>query len=355
MAAEDKAKKRVLVLGAGGYVGRHLVATLGRTDWALPVAAVRPMPAAASALPSVKLLSYDARSPSALDGRLGDIDCVVNCVAGDASSMVKSAQHLFAALPGRALSASSTWSSMVVHGATGLVDEDAPITRGGDDYTGRRLRASSSPALTRDPGGDVVVLRLASIYGPAASSGRGEIGQLLAAGRIGDLGPAGDGCCNRIYIDDMISAIMQALVRPGLAGEAFNVSNANPETWNQYFVRFGRRLGSTPIKRIFPSIVSHRNQGDRPDPQSGRVGGSARGGERFPPARDNLTLGLQAYGDAKSSSMSKRADARLCFPGHRSMKGSWRPRTGSIPRSLNLDERPTGQRLGDRRVEAPGR
>lgn len=88
MAAEDKAKKRVLVLGAGGYVGRHLVATLSRTDWALPVAAVRSMPAAASALPSVKLLSYDARSPSALDGRLGDIDCVVNCVAGDASSMV---------------------------------------------------------------------------------------------------------------------------------------------------------------------------------------------------------------------------------------------------------------------------
>ena len=39
-------KQRVLVLGAGGFVGRHVMAALATSDWATPVAAVRRSPIA---------------------------------------------------------------------------------------------------------------------------------------------------------------------------------------------------------------------------------------------------------------------------------------------------------------------
>jgi nucleoside-diphosphate-sugar epimerase len=243
--------KRVLVLGANGYVGSRLVEALRRADWASPVAAIRPRKAQRWALPGIDARPYEARNPSSLEGALADIDCVVNCVAGDPKSMVMSARHLFAAALTSCVERVVHISSMVVYGgATGIVDEQSPIAAEGGDYAQAKLAAEQLARDFSQRGGNVVVLRPSCIYGPGSEQWTGRIGRLLRAGRIGDLGPAGDGLCNLIYIDDVVSAVLQALRRPGLDGETFNVSNANPETWNRYFVRFGRAIGATPIRRL---------------------------------------------------------------------------------------------------------
>lgn len=313
IAAERNVKKRVLVLGASGYVGSHLVATLSRTDWASPVAAIRSRPAAASAFPSVDFVPYEARSTSGLEERLGNIDSVVNCVAGDATSMVMSAQHLFAALRRSPVQRVVHLSSMVVYGsATGLVGENAPITQGVDDYTRAKVASEQLAGNYARSGGDVVILRPSCIYGPGSEQWTRRIGRLLDAGRIGDLGPAGDGCCNLIYIDDMVSAIMQALVRPGLAGEAFNVSNANPETWNQYFVRLGRASGSTPIKRISSLSLAIETKVIGPTLKVAELAGRRLGVARYrlPPAISPSLASLWRH-DIQLD--ERKADARLCF------------------------------------------
>jgi nucleoside-diphosphate-sugar epimerase len=165
--------------------------------------------------------------------------------------MVMSARHLFATALALRVERVVHISSMVVYGeATGLVDEQSPIASEGGDYAQAKVAAERLARDFSQRGGNVVVLRPSCIYGPGSEQWTGRIGRLLRAGRIGDLGLAGDGCCNLIYIDDMASAVLQALRRPGLDGEAFNVSEPDPETWNHYFVRFGRALGATPIRRI---------------------------------------------------------------------------------------------------------
>ena len=46
-------KQRIVVLGAGGFIGRHIVSALAASDWAAPVAAAH---RAAGGTPGVETL-----------------------------------------------------------------------------------------------------------------------------------------------------------------------------------------------------------------------------------------------------------------------------------------------------------
>jgi nucleoside-diphosphate-sugar epimerase len=155
-------------------------------------------------------------------------------------------------------------------------------------------------------------LRPSCIYGPGSEQWTRRIGRLLLGRRIGDLGPAGDGCCNLIYIDDMINAVLQALIRPGLAGEVFNVSSANAETWNQYFIRLGRALGATPIKRISPLSLTIETKLVGPTLKVLELAGRRLGANGFrPPAVISPSLARLWRHDIQLD--ERKADARLCF------------------------------------------
>ena len=283
--------KTVLVLGASGYVGSRLVEALRRTDWATPVAGMRPRTVRGATPPGIEVRTYEARNPSSLEATLVNIDCVVNCVAGDPGSMIMSARHLFAAALGTRVERVVHISSMVVYGgATGVVDEQSPIAAGGGGYTRAKLAGERLARDYSQRGGKVVVLRPSCIYGPGSEQWTGLIGRLLRARRIGDLGPAGDGCCNLIYIDDMVSAVVQALRRPTLDGEVFNVSDPDPETWNRYFVRFGRALGATPVRRISSRRLMLETKLLAPVLQALRTRRSAPRHGRRPPARADPSI-----------------------------------------------------------------
>ena len=70
------------------------------------------------------------------------------------------------------------------------------------------------------------------------------------ARRLGDLGAAGDGYCNLIYLDDLLGSILSALRAPEIAGQAFNLAMPEPPTWNEYFAQFAKTLGAVPLRRI---------------------------------------------------------------------------------------------------------
>lgn len=76
--------------------------------------------------------------------------------------------------------------------------------------------------------------------------------RLLRAGRIGDLGAAGDGGCNLAFVDDLVAATVAALDAPGLRGQAFNISSACDLTWNEFLIALGKAVGAVPIRRISP-------------------------------------------------------------------------------------------------------
>jgi nucleoside-diphosphate-sugar epimerase len=128
----------------------------------------------------------------------------------------------------------------------GIVDESAPLLGDLGPYSAAKARADAIVIAC----GRAVLLRPGIVYGPGSVQWSDRIRRLLVSRRLGDLGAAGDGCCNLVFIDDMTAAVLSALRAPAIEGQAFNLSLPSPPTWNEYFIRFAKELGAVPVRRI---------------------------------------------------------------------------------------------------------
>ena len=239
---------RVLVLGADGFIGQHLTRALAASDWAVPIAAGR-RPVAAASTSQIARLELDATDENALSNALQNAQAVVSCISGSAQTIANGARALFAAAARQPSPLLVVYlSSMAVYGAvTGPVSESAPLL-GDDPYAQAKIAAENAGARYNP----VVVLRPGIVYGPGSSQWTQRVGQWLFARRMGDLGALGDGCCNLVYVQDVVTAILRSLQLTASEGHAriFNLAMAGAPTWNEYFVRFARALGAVPVARV---------------------------------------------------------------------------------------------------------
>jgi nucleoside-diphosphate-sugar epimerase len=237
---------RVLVLGAGGFIGRRIVAQLEATPWATPIGAGRrTVPHVATNGTEYRRL--DATNAVALSKEIESVDAVINCVAGDPDTIVASGRALFDA----AMSQPSPprivhLSSLAAYGsATGSVDESSPLLGDLGPYSSAKAAveklASGTPAI---------ILRPGIVYGPDSVWWSDRIARLLCAHRLGDLGSRGLGLCNLVYVRDVAAAAVQSLQVAGSEGKSYNLSTPDPPTWNQYFSLYAAALGATPVSSI---------------------------------------------------------------------------------------------------------
>ncbi len=233
-------QQSILVLGANGFIGRRVVAALGATGWAVPVLGIR-RPAT---------LPYEQRKVEATDvesiaAAMKDVTGVVNCVAGDA---VAGARALFDAAarftPPKHIVHLSTMS--VYGSAEGVVDESAPLRPDLGPYSESKVAAEA--IAVKHPA--VTLFRPGCVFGPHSEQWTIRFARLLIARRLGDLGAAGDGCCNLVHVDDVASAIVRALETPQDRVRIFNLSGNEQPSWNDFLVRFGTALRAVPVRRI---------------------------------------------------------------------------------------------------------
>ncbi len=240
-------KQRIVVLGANGFIGRRVVHILSNSDWAQPVAASRRATASGLA-PGIEALDIDASEPESLRRALVGAAGVVNCMAGAAESILSISKSLF--------DAASTLSprpnlvhlsSLAAYGsAVGIVDEAAPLLGDLDAYSDAKAQSDRLGS-----GYDfVVILRPGIVYGPGSPWWSDRIARLLVTGRLGDLGPSGEGICNLVHVDDVAAAAARALRLPRDVRGAYNLSSAAPLTWNEYFARYAAALGALPVRSI---------------------------------------------------------------------------------------------------------
>lgn len=237
---------KVLVLGGSGYIGERLCALLQGSGWATPLAAAR-RPRHPTQM------QLDTRDETSLRATLGNVDAVVNCVAGSADAIAGGA----AALARAAAAASGLQivhlSSMSAYGAReGLVDESAPLHPGLGWYGRAKVQAEGHMARLAQDGSRVTVLRPGCVTGPGSELWVRRVAQWLAAGRLGDLGEAGDGWSNLVHLDDVCRAVMAVLRAPGQPGtlRTYNLAAPDSPRWNDYFADLALATGATPLRRV---------------------------------------------------------------------------------------------------------
>lgn len=236
--------RKILVLGGSGFVGRHVVRRLA-VEGFVPVAASRsPKPMA-----GVATLRLNATDASSLRAALVGVEGIVNCVSGTPSSIVAGANVLRQVLDEGVHPTVRLvhFSSMAAYGlVTGRISETQTLAGDAGPYS--QAKADAEAALAQLPG--AVMLRPGCIYGPGSEQWTMRVAALLRARRLGDLGAAGDGHSNLVYIDDVVEAVVRALRCDELGGRAFNLAMRDAPRWNEYFVALARALGAVPVQRI---------------------------------------------------------------------------------------------------------
>jgi len=300
----------VVIIGANGFVGRRVVQYLTATTGLRPIVATRTSPPGRPG--AVEWRRCDATDPASMAAALAGASYAVNCVAGDAETMVTATRNLCAAARTAGLRRVVHLSSMAVYGAaTGLVDEARPLDSSAGWYAEAKVTCE---ALMRDftqTGGDVVILRPGCIHGPRSEQWTGRIGRLLQRHRVGDLGAAGDGLCNVVHIDDVGAAVVAALQRSGIAGEAFNLGDPYPGTWNAFFMRFAKAIGATPVQRISARWLKLETRVLAPLLKVGQIAASRVGLDRM--AIDPLPASLLSLWQQDIQLDHRKADACLGF------------------------------------------
>jgi nucleoside-diphosphate-sugar epimerase len=218
---------------------------LQASGWALPVAASRSTRAGDPGQPPA--ISLDATDADGLRAALTGMDAVVNCVAGSAETIVRSARALAGTVTGMQNPPHVVHlSSVAVYGdAAGLVAEDAPLSGALGAYGAAKIEAER--LLQTCP--SIVILRPGIVYGPGSEQWSIRVARWLAARRLGDLGRHGDGICNLLHVDDAAEAIVRSSQLRG-AHRVLNLAQADPPTWNEYFSRYARALGFVPVARV---------------------------------------------------------------------------------------------------------
>jgi nucleoside-diphosphate-sugar epimerase len=145
------------------------------------------------------------------------------------------------------------------------VDEDWPL----HPQTGRaRRRADAERALTAwadESGGELVILRVAGIYGP----GKLPLERLRQGQPV--VRPSESPYTNRIHAEDLVRVCVAAMER-GATGRVYNACDGHPGTMAEYFCLLAERAGLSPppeiplaeaAERLSPGMLSYMRESRR--------------------------------------------------------------------------------------------
>lgn len=237
--------KRILIFGGNtGVVATQVANKLAGAGGAHPVLADVKKPVSLNvAVEHSPLVMTDQQ---AMLKAVSDTDVIISCVENNPDLIQRSAMALFTAVRRHENKRVILLSSMAVYGSVeGMVNESSAVSTE-DAYAAARVNAEMLAATCHN----TICLRGGVEYGCGSLRWSGMIAKLLLSKRLGDLGAAGDGCCNLLFMDDLVNAIINAVQLPDTSHQAFNLCSSERVTWNEYLIRYAIALGAVPVKRI---------------------------------------------------------------------------------------------------------
>ncbi len=253
--------ERVLVTGAGGFIGSHLAAdqlSRGRRVVALDLDPAR---VAHLEQPGrFEIVQGDFTDPAVARGALSGVDTVFHLAAAHLGSRASEAHQRRVNIEGVGALADAAREAGVrrfVHcstvGVFGRVqnppaDEDSPCR---PDLAYERTKLAGEAiikAAVRDRGLPAVILRPAWVYGPGCPRTE-KLFRVVRKGRF-PVAKAGDALRHCIYIRDMVEAFDRAAEAPAAVGEVIIVGDDLPTTVRALVEEIAALVGSRPPRSL---------------------------------------------------------------------------------------------------------
>ena len=238
----------VAVTGATGFIGGRLVERLAEQG-AVVTGLLRDAAAGARLhRAGAKTRVLDLADPGAVCAALAGIGVVFHCAYDwdNAEWNLRALRALIAGCQANACHRLVHLSSFVVYRlpAEGEVTEDTVAETSGAGYAhikhlleGELMRAVREAAL---PG---TILQPTIVYGPYSRPWTIDPADMLRYGTV-VLPDHGEGICNAVYVDDVVSAMILAAQHPAAVGQRFLVSGPAPVTWRDFYEAMARAAGA---------------------------------------------------------------------------------------------------------------
>jgi len=238
----------VAVTGATGFIGGRLVERLTEDGVAVTALLRVGAPGARLERTGTRIQRLDLSDPELVRAALKGIEVVFHCAYDwhDEAWNIAAVRALIAGCRANGVGRFVHLSSFVVYQlpSEGEVTEENPeyTHNAGYAYTKRQLEREIMNAVHKDsfPG---TILQPTIVYGPYSRTWTIEPAEMLRYGTV-VLPDRGEGICNVVYIDDVVSAMILAAEHPGAVGERFLISGPGGTTWGQFYGEMARAVGA---------------------------------------------------------------------------------------------------------------
>jgi nucleoside-diphosphate-sugar epimerase len=244
------ARSRVLVTGASGFIGGRLAECLVSQGVDVTCIVRNRRRAARLAHLPVRTVKVDLGDADRLSPLVSQANYVFHC-AYDVQEPRRNLVFLRNLLSACTLGTLRRFvhvSSFSVYQPfpEGLLSEQAADGDRSNDYVHIKLELEKTIFdAVGSQGLPATVLQPAIVYGP-----HGGVWTQLVANRLrtGDvvLPDSGSGCCNAVYVDDVVDSLCLAAISPHAIGERFIISGPQPVTWAQFYRKLAQEISAEP-------------------------------------------------------------------------------------------------------------
>ncbi len=247
--------KRVLVTGGTGFIGGCLVERLVLDCKAQVRVLIRNFSHAAGiARFPVEMIAGDVTDAAAVARVTEGCDIVFHCAYGPFGTEeeqrrinIEGTRNVLEAAAQQKVERVVHLSTLMVYGIpkAGDFDESAPRQHMDLLYADSKLDAEKLVFEYYEKRGvPVCVIQPTSVYGPYSTWHTVAILESLKSTRV-ILVDGGEGSCNPVYVDDVVSAMLLAATQKAAVGEAFLISGERAITWREFYQAYERMLGSS--------------------------------------------------------------------------------------------------------------